>query len=102
MTSSPSWITVAPSRPAEGSSDGAPPGFPGRAPGSRASHLGNIQTALLGESLRQRQGHQGNFVADWQAGIDAALRKPPGQAPLPPCRLYDRTAGLRTLKLHPV
>ncbi|HVT30370.1 MAG TPA: hypothetical protein VHE81_20335 [Lacipirellulaceae bacterium] len=26
----------------------APPGFPGRAPGSRASHLGNIQTALLG------------------------------------------------------
>jgi hypothetical protein len=24
------------------------PGFPRRAPGSRASHLGNIQTALLG------------------------------------------------------
>src|SRR5580692_118983 len=48
MTSSPSWITVAPSRPAEGSSNGASPGFPGRAPVSRASHLGNIQTALLG------------------------------------------------------
>src|SRR5207245_389320 len=32
----------------KGSSNGAPPGFPGRAPGSRASHLGNIQTALLG------------------------------------------------------
>jgi hypothetical protein len=30
------------------SQNGAPPGFPGRAPGSRASHLGNIQTALLG------------------------------------------------------
>jgi hypothetical protein len=31
----------------KGSSDGAPLGFPGRAPGSRASHLGNIQSALL-------------------------------------------------------
>jgi transposase len=46
MTSSPSWITVAPSAVRTGSSDGAAR-LPGRAPGA-GHHLGTIQTALRG------------------------------------------------------
>src|SRR5438034_11384455 len=48
MTSSPSWITVSPSAPAEGIIERRAARLAQGAPReSRASHLGNIQTALL-------------------------------------------------------
>src|SRR5437868_12415075 len=48
MTSSPSWITVSPSAPAEGIIEWRAARLAQGAPReSRASHLGNIQTALL-------------------------------------------------------
>src|SRR6516164_114132 len=48
MTSSPSWITASPSRPREGSSNGAFIRLPRARPAKAGSHLGNFQTANLG------------------------------------------------------
>jgi hypothetical protein len=52
----------------KGSLDGAPPGFPGR----RASHLGNIQTALLGR-ITPATTHVSGPLCDQQlpAGFDS-------------------------------